>query len=88
VEVFREVRGIGVRLTRSRLCWETIADCQHEEYEIDIPPHGTLRLGYNTPAQYEGQEAFREVYQGEDYAGNPVVLTTRFRASDYLTPKG
>ncbi len=83
VEVFREVRGVGVRLTGSRLCWETIAECQHEDYDIDIPPHGTVRLGFETAAQYEGQEAFREVYQGVDYRGNPVVITTHFRASDY-----
>jgi hypothetical protein len=29
-------------------------------------------------------ETFRETYEGTDYAGNPVVLTTVFRPSEHM----
>jgi hypothetical protein len=84
VEVFRETRGIGVRITSSRLCWELANDCVRAEYDIHIPPYGTYRYeSYLTTGDPE-TETYRERYEGTDYNGDPVVLTTIFRPSDYI----
>jgi len=84
IEVFHETRGIGVRLTSRRLCWETVNDCFREEYDIDIPPNATVRVPSGMFTREPDIETFRETYEGTDYQGNPVVLTTVFRPSDYM----
>jgi hypothetical protein len=84
VEVFRETRGVGVRLASSRLCWELANDCVRADYEIDIPPYGTYRYETYLTTDAPLTETYRERYEGTDYAGNPVVLTTIFRPADYM----
>jgi hypothetical protein len=83
-EVFRETRGIGVHITSSRLCWELANDCVRADYDIDIPPYGTFRYETGLTTGAPETETYRERYEGTDYQGNPVVLTTIFRPSDYM----
>lgn len=82
-EVFRETRGIGVRLTRSRICYEVENICVTDTYDITIPANGSYTMSSSVFSADPAREAFTEVYEGRDTNGNPVVLTIVFRSSDY-----
>lgn len=82
-EVFRETRGIGVRLTRSRICYVVENECFNNTYDITISANSTYRVEMTILSSDPAREAFTEVYEGRDNNGNPVILTTHFAASDY-----
>jgi hypothetical protein len=83
VEVFHELRGVGVRLTGSTLCWGT-EECVRGEYDIDIPPNGTFSIESSMLVENVATDGYTETFEGTDYAGNPVVLPVVFRPADYV----
>ncbi|MCC6983936.1 MAG: hypothetical protein IT535_11745 [Bauldia sp.] len=83
IEVFRELRGVGVRLTGSELCWAP-NDCVRGDYAIDIPPNGTFSAESSLLVENAATENYTETFEGVDYAGNPVVLRVLFRPLEHM----